>query len=115
MLNKFQLPPLANEDIFEQFVCDLYNLEFPESSFQHFGKKGNNKNGIDIISTKRRIAIQCKKKEIQRNNRRVLSELKAEFEECIHASLVFNSEIDELVSLNNRQDELSIYVQCTSR
>lgn len=74
MLNKFQLPPLSNEDVFEQSVCDLYNLEFPESRFQRFGKKGNNQNGIDIISIKRRIAIPCKKKEIQRNNKGVLSE-----------------------------------------
>ncbi|MGJ1197318.1 tetratricopeptide repeat protein [Sphingobacterium spiritivorum] len=108
MLNKFQLPPLSSEDIFEQFICDLYNLEFPRSSFQLFGKKGNKQDGIDIISTKKRIAIQCKKKEIQRNNKGVLSELKAEFEQCIQASLVFNNEIDELVFASTYNDSAEL-------
>lgn len=108
MLNKFQLPPLSNEDIFEQFICDLYNLEFPQSGFQRFGKKGDTQDGIDIISTKKRIAIQCKKKEIQRNNKRVLAELKAEFEQCIQASLAFNHEIDELVFASTYNDSAEL-------
>lgn len=36
-----QLPAIATEGTFENFVLDLYNLKYPGAYFQLYGKRGN--------------------------------------------------------------------------
>jgi tetratricopeptide (TPR) repeat protein len=71
----FQLPPLDNEDQFEDFICDLFNLEYDTDSFQRFGNRGHNQKGIDIFSAESQIVIQCKKKDIKRKDSLLVNEL----------------------------------------
>jgi len=74
----YQIPPLANEYIFEDFICDLFNSIEKTTSFQKFGVKGQNQKGIDIhhcASKDKRVVIQCKKKDTNRSdeeNRKLL-------------------------------------------
>lgn len=107
----FQLPAISNEEVFEEFILELFNLEFPDSHYQFYGKKGNKQQGIDIISVKKRIAVQCKKKEIHRDYTKVIKELKQDFEQCIQQLMNFQEEIDQLifVSTFNDSSELMNY------
>lgn len=73
-----QLPPIGNEYLFEEFVCDLFNFIYDTTSFQAIGSRGQKQDGIDIFSFEKKTAIQCKKKDIRRNNNVIRSELKKE-------------------------------------
>jgi len=35
---KIHLPVISNNEIFEDFIYDLYNFEYPNDNFQFFGK-----------------------------------------------------------------------------
>ncbi|MEJ1239588.1 hypothetical protein WBG78_15735 [Chryseolinea sp. T2] len=85
--HKKQYAPPDNEDYFEDFVCELYNLQHPDAHFERFGKRGDKQKGIDIFSITRREAIQCKKKDLSRKASEVKSELKAEFESDIRQAM----------------------------
>jgi len=83
----FQLPPLDNEDQFEDFICDLFNLEYDTDSFQRYGSRGHKQKGIDIYSAQNRIVIQCKKKEITRNAKSLITELIDDIEKDVDTTL----------------------------
>lgn len=72
---KQQIPPLDNDKIFEDLICDLYNIEYNSISFKKFGKQGQNQKGIDVFSPEFDIAIQCKKKDISRKKSLLKREL----------------------------------------
>lgn len=97
MSARVQLPAIATEENFENFILDLYNLKYPNAYFQLYGKRGNKQEGIDIISFKKRIAIQCKKKEIQRDNLKLLRELRSDFEKSVRQLIKLKTEIDQLI------------------
>jgi len=66
-MSTYQLPPLKDEKIFEEFICDLFNEientdSFHNTDFQPFGVKGQQQKGIDIYSAKTKTVIQCKLK-----------------------------------------------------
>ena len=68
---KYQLPPLKDERLFEEFTCDLFNfventLSYENIDFQTFGVKGQNQKGIDVFSAKTKTVIQCKLKSIKK-------------------------------------------------
>ncbi|MBV8251885.1 MAG: tetratricopeptide repeat protein [Chitinophaga sp.] len=110
MSKQVQFPIISNETVFEEFVCDLFNAEYPEKKFQRFGKKGNKQYGIDIISISDGIAIQCKKKEVDRKN--ILNELKKDFESSVNAIASSGIEINKLIiaSTYDNNTELSIFL-----
>lgn len=60
----YQLPPLSDENKFQEFISDLFKLIYKTRSFKIFGKKGNKQKDINIYSQKEKIAIQCKKKDM---------------------------------------------------
>ncbi len=69
----YQLPPLKNEKHFEEFVCDLFNEinntnSFQNTEYQNFGVKGQKQKGIDIFSAQSKTVIQCKLKELRKND-----------------------------------------------
>lgn len=68
---KYQLPPLKDERMFEEFVCDLINeVEHlnnkSKTAYQLFGVKGQGQKGIDIYSATTGTVIQCKLKDISK-------------------------------------------------
>jgi hypothetical protein len=108
---KLQLAPIANEDLFEDFVCDLYNSIDIKARFHRFGKRGNNQKGIDLISTTNGEAIQCKKKDISRKG--LINELKCDFESDIQSAMQLGVEINLLIFASTFHDnaQLSEHLQ----
>ncbi|WP_051878308.1 hypothetical protein [Chryseobacterium sp. FH1] len=72
---KHQLAPIENEKLFEDLICDLFNLEYKGITFKKFGKQGHNQKGIDVFSSEFDIAIQCKKKDLSRKPSMIKKEL----------------------------------------
>ncbi|MEM6736114.1 MAG: hypothetical protein AAF620_08605 [Bacteroidota bacterium] len=104
---KLQLPAIANEDTFEDFVCDLYNKLYPDHLYERFGKKGNSQKGIDIISTRSKVALQCKLKSKSRAN--VKSELKKDFKsDLIKSKDLKNIRIDHLIFASTYEDNVDL-------
>jgi hypothetical protein len=103
---KFQLPPLSNEETFQDFICDLYNHLYKTSTFQRFGKKGHKQKGIDIISIPEGIAIQCKKKE--RTRRGAIRELKNDFQKDVQSVKNFKSKIKILIFASTLTDSADL-------
>jgi hypothetical protein len=63
-----QLTAISNSDTFEDSICDLYNYLESTNTFKRFGKNGHNQKGIDIFSSEKDCAIQCKKKDLSRKD-----------------------------------------------
>ena len=59
---------------------------YPDGDFLFFGKKGDKK-GLDLISTPKKIAIQCKEKELTRSKTQLIRELKKNFETDLRKTL----------------------------
>lgn len=45
---------------FEQLVRDIFNSKEDTASYNIFGRAGQKQNGIDILSSEKKVAIQCK-------------------------------------------------------
>lgn len=55
-------PTPRNDEEFADIVTEVFNAK-PDSShfeYQRYGRNGQKQDGVDIISTEKRIAIQCK-------------------------------------------------------
>lgn len=82
-MTKFQLPPLKDEKLFEEFACDLFNAIASQAKqengdYQIFGIKGQNQRGIDIYSSKGSTGIQCKLKDIRKKDEQIRQQLKVD-------------------------------------
>ena len=60
-----QLPPPANEELFEALCLDLYKAEFGGKT-QKNGRRGQSQNGVDIFASDQDIGVQCKKRDYQK-------------------------------------------------
>ncbi|HWZ15855.1 MAG TPA: tetratricopeptide repeat protein [Mucilaginibacter sp.] len=107
-MTKIHLPIISSNETFEDFIYDLYNFEYPNDNFQFFGKRGDKQHGIDLISLKKRVAIQCKKKEINRDNKQLLSELKVELEKSAIQALALKNDIDQLIFTSTFNDNSAL-------
>lgn len=92
---KYQFPPLKDEKLFEELICDIFNHvestdSYRNTDFQLFGVKGQNQKGVDIISSNTRTVIQCKSKDIRKSDDAIRKNLYADME----ADLLRISEID---------------------
>ena len=74
-MGSHQLPPIGNEEVFEELVCDLFNEIESTNTFKRFGRKGHQQKGIDIFSSEKDIVIQCKKKDLSRKEIIIRKEL----------------------------------------
>ena len=77
---KYQLPPLKDEKLFEEFICDLFNVientnTYNNIDFQIFGVKGQNQKGIDVFSAVTKTVIQCKLKDISKKDETIRKSL----------------------------------------
>lgn len=78
-----QLTAINNKEIFEDSICDLFNHIESSNSFKRFGKNGHNQKGIDIFSTEKDCAIQCKKKDLTRKDLLIKKELLDDIEKDV--------------------------------
>jgi hypothetical protein len=127
---KYQLPPLKDEKIFEEFICDLFNVientnTYNNTDFQTFGVKGQNQKGIDVFSAQTKTVIQCKLKDVRKKDdvlRKNLIEditidiekvkdLKIEFERYILVSTFRDdTKLQEFVNEIRNEQNLSFYL-----
>ncbi len=65
----YQLPIPKSPELFENITCDLLNALYNTTSFSIYGRRGQNQNGIDIISYEKKTVTQCKLKNLNLNNK----------------------------------------------
>lgn len=87
---QFQPLPLANEEVFDNFIMELFNELYPNSEYQTYGRRGERQNGIDIICYEDNTVIQCKKKELAHTTtsiRKLKETIKSEFRADLEAAV----------------------------
>ncbi|WP_316835029.1 hypothetical protein [Pedobacter nutrimenti] len=72
---KYQYEPLGDEYQFQTFLKDLFNSIYKTNSFEEYGSRGHTQFGVDIYSPELKIAVQAKKKDINRAKKILLREL----------------------------------------
>ena len=88
--SNYQIFPLENDVIFEDFVCDIFNHCEKTTSFDLYGRKGQNQSGIDIISFEKKTVVQCKLKILDRPDGTIKKELTKDLNDEIERFLNFN-------------------------
>ncbi len=76
----YQFPAIGDENLFQDFICDLFNEIYKTKSFSKFGGKGHSQKGIDVFSSEEKIVVQCKKKDLIRRQISLRKELMDEIE-----------------------------------
>lgn len=114
----YQIPPLSNEYVFEEFICDLFNKIEKTNSFQTFGIKGQEQKGIDVYCGSKTVrkVIQCKKKDISKsdeyNRNAILGDFVNDLEKAKSLDFKFDSFI--LVSTYKNDAKLQEFVTSLS-
>lgn len=67
----YQLPIPKSPELFENITCDLLNALYNTTSFNLYGRRGQNQNGLDIISYQKETVVQCKLRNLNLNNKKV--------------------------------------------
>jgi len=97
---------------FETFVCELFNKIEQTNSFFLTDSRYREK-GIDIYSSKKNIAIQCRKNETGKTSKQlfteIMGELKQNFDKPFKANISFDKFI--LISTYKNDDLLFEYIQ----
>lgn len=82
-----QYPAIENDKVFENFIKDLFNSIDKTTLYtdaQLFGVKGQTQKGIDIICYHTNTVIQCKCKDISKNDtdirKKLFTDIKKDFE-----------------------------------
>jgi len=65
----YKLPIPKSPELFESITCDLLNALYKTTSFSLYGRKGQNQNGMDIISFEKKTVAQCKLRNLNLQNR----------------------------------------------
>lgn len=111
-----QLPTLNNSDTFEDAICDLFNLIESTFTYKKFGKKGHNQKGIDVFSTEKNCAIQCKKKDLSRKEslirKEIFDNIENDVKKVLHSDLKII--IDKLIFTSTYKDHPEIDEFCES-
>jgi len=109
-----QLPAINNRYIFEDSVCDLFNHLESTNTYKKFGKNGHNQKGIDIFSTEKNCAIQCKNKDLSRKDSLIKKELIEDIKKDVKRVIAENLriKIDKLIFASTYKDHPEIDEFC---
>jgi hypothetical protein len=106
-MSKYQFPPLKDEKEFEDLINDLCTAKY-DIEFQVYGRKGQGQDGIDGLSfsrDKKLIVYQCKNKLINRNDKKIQTELLKDIEDEVKNTSVKFTNIDTFIFANSfKQD-----------
>ncbi|WP_339686617.1 hypothetical protein [uncultured Nonlabens sp.] len=109
-----QLTTLNSSDTFEDSICDLFNHLESTITYKRFGKNGHNQKGIDIFSTEKDCAIQCKKKDLSRKDilirKEILKDIRKDVNKVINDKLEIK--IDKLIFVSTYNDHPEIDEFC---
>lgn len=92
----YQYEPLGDEYQFQTFLKDLFNSMYKTNSFEEYGSKGHTQYGVDIYSPKLKIAVQAKKKDINRSKSALLRELTSDLNSTTKLIEKFPHEINRV-------------------
>lgn len=85
------LPPLSNDEDFENFITDYFNSLDKSYSYDRFGRKGQQQYGLDVYSVEKKTVIQCKCKILDsRSDKAIVNNLLKELENDFSSFLVYN-------------------------
>ncbi len=109
-----QLTIISNKDTFEDSICDLFNQMESTTTYKKFGKNGHNQKGIDVFSSEKDCAIQCKKKDRSRKDllikKELLEDIKKDVKKVINEKLEIK--IDRLIFVSTYKDHPEIDEFC---
>jgi hypothetical protein len=109
-----QLVTINNKDTFEDAICDLFNHSESTNTYKRFGKNGHNQKGIDVFSTEKDCAIQCKKKDLSRKDlllkRELLDDIEKDVKRVINDNLKIK--IDKLIFVSTFKNHPEIDEFC---
>jgi hypothetical protein len=92
----YQYEPLGDEYKFQTFLKDLFNAIHATNTFEEYGTKGNAQHGIDVYSPVLKIAIQAKKKDINRSPNSIIRELLSDLSETLEQIKDFPHPVESL-------------------
>jgi hypothetical protein len=92
---KYQYEPLGDEYAFQTFLKDLFNAMYKTDSFEEYGSKGMAQFGVDIYSPELKIAIQAKKKDLNRSKAALIRELNDDFKSTLKSIDNFPHDIEQ--------------------
>ncbi|HAF36262.1 MULTISPECIES: endonuclease [Sphingobacterium] len=109
----YQLPPLKNEKKFEEFVCDLFNEiestdSYENTEYQQFGVTGQSQKGIDIFSPKTGTVIQCKLKDLRKQDTAIRKQLITDMEDDVRQSAGLKLNIKRFYLVSTYRDDAVI-------
>jgi hypothetical protein len=118
-MSQYQLPPLKNEKLFEEFVCDLLNEientnDYQNTDFQIFGVKGQSQKGIDILSPRTKTVIQCKVKDLRKKEDLIRKNLLQDIAADLESALKLDFEFDRFILASTFRDDAVIQEQLAS-
>lgn len=110
------VPPFKNDKKFEEFVLEYYNELEETSSYELFGRKGQNQSGLDIYSTEKKTVIQCKCKTIDRDFSKIRKELLSDLKHDLEAFEKFNkrndNKFDRFIFITTFKNDTVIQESC---
>ncbi|CAN5277248.1 hypothetical protein BH23BAC1_BH23BAC1_43610 [soil metagenome] len=62
LLQRVELPPINDDVHFEHLITAYFNELEHTTSYDRFGRSGQNQHGLDIFSAEKKTVIQCKVK-----------------------------------------------------
>lgn len=115
----YQFPPLKNEKKFEEFVCDLLNSientnSYENTEYQQFGVSGQSQNGIDIFSSKTGTVIQCKLKDLRKQDETIRKQLISDLEADVKRSTNLKFGIKRFYLASTFRDDAVIQEHATT-
>lgn len=81
----YQLPIISDWIVFENLICDLTNAMYGTSSFSRYRTNGCKQSGIDILSTEKQIAIQCKAYSNMSNPKQKVKDISKGIHDILHS------------------------------
>mgnify|MGYP001103253725 CR=1 FL=1 len=114
----YQLPPLKNDKQFEEFICDLFNEientnSYQNTDFQTFGVTGQNQGGIDILSPKTKTVIQCKVKDLRKQDEVIRNSLLKDFNTDVQSAFQSGIEFERFILVSTFRDDTYIQRHAT--
>ncbi|MBO9571305.1 MAG: ATP-binding protein [Chitinophagaceae bacterium] len=90
----YQYELLSDQYHFQDFLADLFNEKFQTNSFETYRSSGHKQFGVDVYSSLKKIAVQAKKKDIHRPEKKLIEELLADLDETVKDISKFPHEIN---------------------
>ncbi len=107
----YQLPPPKSPDSFESIICDLLNALYNTTSFTLYGRKGQKQNGIDIVSSEKKIVAQCKLRNLNLNNKSAKIDFINEIIKDINSILFLDNPPSKIIIATSIENDTLIHDQ----